>query len=219
MKRHRPRSKLAMVGALCLLALGGVAAPAYAGFDGEIKPLDERLRQHMKGSSWHRGCPIGLDRLRLLRLTHWGFDDQEKTGRLIVRHSEAVEIRDVFASLYQQRFPIEKMHLIDRYDGSDTRSMRANNTSAFNCRTVAGTSRWSEHAYGTALDINPVQNPYVSGSHVSPEEGRAYLDRSNVREGMVTEGVVRAFRTLAGWSWGGNWSGAKDYQHFSRSGH
>ena len=194
------------------------AAPAQAAFESEIKPLDRQLREHMKGNSWHRGCPVARDRLRLVHVTHWNFQAEEQHGRLVVRLSEATETRDVFAELYELRFSIEKVHLIDRYDGSDSRSMRANNTSAFNCRTVAGTSRWSEHAYGTALDINPVQNPYVSGGHVSPAEGRRYLDRSDVREGMVTGDVVQAFAGIAGWSWGGNWSGTKDYQHFSRSG-
>jgi hypothetical protein len=216
--RPGPRLKPALVAALCVLAMGVVVAPGQAAFEVEVKELDRQLRQHMKGSSWHRGCPIGLDRLRLLRLTHWDFGGQEQTGRLVIRLSETDEISAVFASLYQQQFPIEKMHLIDRYDGSDPRSMRANNTSAFNCRKVAGTSRWSEHAYGTAIDVNPVQNPYVSGGQVSPEEGRRYLDRSNLRKGMVTRDVVQAFRTNAGWYWGGNWSGTKDYQHFSRSG-
>jgi poly-gamma-glutamate synthesis protein (capsule biosynthesis protein) len=111
------------------------------------------------------------------------------------------------------------MRLVDDYGGSDDASMDADNTSAFNCRNVAGTSRWSEHAYGRAIDINPVENPYVAGSHVSPAAGRAFLDRSQRRPGVVRAGdaVVRAFARV-GWGWGGDFSSAQDYQHFSASG-
>ena len=108
---------------------------------------------------------------------------------------------------------------VEVYRGSDDRSMRADNTSGFNCRFVGGTSRWSEHAYGNAIDVNPVENPYVHGGLVEPPAGRAFLDRSQRRAGMATRTsvLVRTFDS-AGWHWGGRWSSSKDYQHFSTTG-
>jgi hypothetical protein len=122
--------------------------------------------------------------------------------------------------LYAKRFPIRRIELIDRYDGDDHRSMGADNTSAFNCRFVNGTNRWSMHAYGKAIDINPRENPYVSGSFVSPPEGAPYADRSPKRKGMIYRKgpVVRSMRRIIGWEWGGAWSGTRDYQHFSETG-
>ncbi len=116
----------------------------------------------------------------------------------------ADEIVSVFRRLYERRFPIRRMRLVDRYGADDRESMRHDNTSAFNCRFVAGTTTWSQHAYGRAIDLNPVENPYVVGSRVSPRRGRRFLDRSDVRPGMIVEGgvVLRAFRGI-GWGWGG----------------
>ena len=113
------------------------------------------------------------------------------------------------------------MELIDRYGADDRRSMAADNTSAFNCRFVAGTNRWSMHAYGLAIDLNPVENPYVSGSHVSPPAGAPFADRSRDAPGMIHDGdaVVRAFARRAGWEWLGDGPGSvRDYQHFSADG-
>ena len=118
-------------------------------------------------------------------------------------------------------FPIRQIQRIEAYGGDDDASMAADNTSAFNCRfaQAAGPKRWSEHAYGRAIDVNPVENPYVEGARVSPPSGRAFANRSRSRPGMaVTGGVlVRAF-AARGWSWGGRWTGTPDYQHFSTSG-
>lgn len=185
-------------------------------FHGTISRLDAQTRARMTGVSWHAGCPVGLGDLRLLRLDHWGYDRSVKRGRLVVHEQASRRIRNVFERLFEIGFPIRRMRLIDAYDGSDDRSLRANNTSAFNCRFVAGTIRWSMHAFGLAIDVNPVQNPFVSGSHVSPPAGADYLDRSRRAKGMIHAGdrVVRAFAG-AGWEWGGYWTSPKDYQHFS----
>jgi hypothetical protein len=123
-------------------------------------------------------------------------------------------------AMYRKDFRIHRMRLIDHYGGGDKRSMRADNTSAFNCRKVSGSTSWSEHAYGRAIDINPVENPYVaSDGTVHPRKGRRYADRSRRAKGMVHAGdaTVRAFARV-GWGWGGSWSSSKDYQHFSASG-
>jgi D-alanyl-D-alanine carboxypeptidase len=185
-------------------------------YHGTISHIGPDLRARMRGSSWHRGCPVAIRDLRLLELDHWGYDGLLKRGRLIVHEIEARRIRGVFKRLFEVRFPIRKMRLIDAYGGSDDRSLRANNTSAFNCRFVAGTTRWSMHAFGRAIDINPVQNPFVAGNHVSPPSGAEYVDRSRRAKGMIHGGdkVVRAF-AAAGWEWGGYWTYPKDYQHFS----
>lgn len=170
-------------------------------------------------SSWRSGCPVPPQDLRLLRLSHRGVDGAVRTGELVVAADVLVPVLRAFERLYAARFPVERMVRLDGYGGSDDASMDANNSSAFNCRRVAGGASWSEHAYGRAIDLNPVQNPYVSGSTVAPRAGRAYLDRADVRPGMVVadDVVVRAF-AAQGWGWGGTWSSAKDYQHFSRSG-
>ena len=171
-------------------------------------------------SSWRAGCPVPLEDLRLVRLTHWGFDGHPRDGELVIHEDHAADIVSAFEAIYRARFLIEQMRLVDEFGADDDRSMAANNTSAFNCRSVAGSKRWSEHAYGRAIDINPVQNPYVTRSGaVTPPAGAAYTDRSTETPGLITAGgpVTRAFAAI-GWGWGGNWSSGKDYQHFSSSG-
>ena len=148
-----------------------------------------------------------------------GFDGREHLGELVVHQADVTAVAIAFKLMWDARVPIERMRLVDDYGGSDDASMAANNTSAFNCRRVAGTGTWSQHAYGRAIDINPVQNPYVAGSLVDPPAGRGFLDRRNVRPGMLVERgpAVAAFDRI-GWGWGGRWSSAKDYQHVSANG-
>jgi hypothetical protein len=125
----------------------------------------------------------------------------------------------VLRRLYAVRFPLRRMVPVDVYGGSDFRSIEADNTSAFNCRYVDGTRRWSEHAYGRAIDLNPIENPFVSGGRTSHPASVPYLDRTPCRPGMACPGnaLVRAFAAI-GWGWGGDWASVKDYQHFSASG-
>jgi hypothetical protein len=208
----------------CVWVLAWSAAPAWSGegdepFTGSVSRIDRETRLLMIGSSWHAGCPTPLRDLRIVRVTHRGFDARPHHGRLAVHRRWADEILVVFRRLYRTGFPIRRVRLVDRFGGDDRESMRHDNTSAFNCRYVAGTTTWSQHAYGRAIDINPVENPYVDGTHVSPRRGRRYLDRTDVRRGMIVRGdaVVRAFRRI-GWEWGGRWTPAKDYQHFSANG-
>ena len=188
-------------------------------FEARILPIEGSIKDRITPTSWRPGCPVPRRRLRLIRTLHVSFRGRAETGRLIVHATEVDEVKAVLRRLYNQRFPIRRMNLIDRYGGSDRRSMDADNTSAFNCRFVAGTTRWSEHAYGRAMDINPIENPYVNGTHVSPEAGRPYADRSRRAKGMIHRGdvVYRAFRRR-GWEWGGDWQPIKDYQHFSANG-
>jgi hypothetical protein len=208
--------------------LGTGSAPAeearVAGaqtFHGRAERIDAATRQRMTGVSWHRGCPVGLGELRLLTVSHWGFDGNVHRGRLVVNGDAAVAMLGVMRKLFHLRYPVRQMRLVDAYGGDDHRSMDADNTSAFNCRTVAGKPNvWSEHAYGRALDLNPRENPYVTESgYVSPPGGAPYIDRSQRAKGLVHRGgpVVDAFAAI-GWEWGGNWPWPRDYQHFSATG-
>lgn len=204
-----------VVAALVLMAAPS-AAPAP--FRSAIERIDAAQAKRMTGVSWRKGCPVALRDLRLLTLSHWGFDGRARTGRLIVHRDVARELMRVFRDLYAARFPIRRMVPVDAYGGSDFRSIEADNTSAFNCRYVEGTTRWSNHAYGRAIDVNPIENPYVSRGSTSHFASRPYVDRSK-RPGMAYEGgaLVRAFDRI-GWGWGGRWTSVQDYQHFSESG-
>jgi hypothetical protein len=199
-------------------AAGQAAAGAAPRFRGSVAVIDAKTRARMR-YSWRRGCPVGLADLRLVSVDHWGFDRRVHRGELVVHRRYARAVVRVAGRLFASRYPIARMRLVDAYQGDDDRSMAANNTSAFNCRPVAGTRRWSEHAYGRAIDLNPWQNPYVTGGRVSPPAGRSYAGRARRAPGMVHEGdaTVRAFASI-GWGWGGRWRPSKDYQHFSASG-
>jgi hypothetical protein len=191
-------------------------------FHGSVERIDAGTRARMSGVSWHPGCPVSFADLRLLTISHWGFDGRRHRGRLVVNRDAAAAMLRAMHSLYRLRFPIRQMRLVDAYGADDHRSMAADNTSAFNCRFVAGSGGvWSEHAYGRALDLNPLENPYVTESgYVSPPAGAPFADRSRHRQGMVHRGgpALAAFAAV-GWEWGGNWPWPKDYQHFSATGH
>ncbi len=219
---HRPKLTgltlaVAALACLALLVSPAIAAPA---FRAHAQPLDPELRARMSGMSWHPGCPVGLDDLRLLAVTYWGFDGEVHVGRLVVNRDAVRAMGGAMRSLYRQRFEIRRMRLVDAYGADDHRSMEADNTSAFNCRFVAGTSHWSQHAFGRAIDLNPVENPYADGhGYVSPPQGRPFADRSQRHKGLIHAGgaAVAAFARV-GWGWGGNWPWPKDFQHFSATG-
>jgi hypothetical protein len=214
-----------LVAALAMTAWAASASPSDTSpqgapaFRGSIGRIDAAQAKRMSGVSWRPGCPVALRDLRVLTLSQWGFDGRARTGRLVVHRDAARELVGVFRNLYAARFPIRRMVPIDAYGGSDFRSIEADNTSAFNCRYVDRTTRWSNHAYGTAIDVNPIENPYVSGGRTAHAASRTYVSRTPRRRGMAFEGgaLVRAFDRI-GWGWGGRWSSAKDYQHFSASG-
>jgi D-alanyl-D-alanine carboxypeptidase-like protein len=212
------------IGALALLSLLLLLATEATGrrgpaFRGTTSTIGSSLRERMTGISWRPGCPVPLSDLRLLTVSHHGFDGKAHTGRLVVHEDSARPILSVMRRLYEAGFPVRRMRLVDDYGGNDFRSIEADNTSAFNCRPATGSRRWSEHAYGRAIDVNPIENPYVSGGRTSHAASVPYLNRSLHRPGMAYEGgvLVNSFRAI-GWGWGGNWTGIKDYQHFSRSG-
>jgi hypothetical protein len=199
----------ALIGLSVTVTLSRAAAPAFIG---TIEPVRWADLRH----SYRSGCPVGPSQLRTVVISHWGFDGAPRVGRIVVAKRVAPGVVSVFRTLWRAKFPIRRLRPVSAYRGSDDASMAADNTSGFNCRFVGGTSRWSMHAYGEAIDVNPVENPYIRGSTVSPVAGRAYLDRSRYRPGMaVADGVVvRAFGA-AGWKWGASFG---DYQHFSTTG-
>ncbi len=188
-------------------------------FRADVAPIDAGLAARMTPTSWRPGCPVPLSDLRYIRASYMGFDGAEHTGEIVV-HADAVRVTvGLLKGMWESRFPLQSLRLIDDFGGSDDASIAANNTSAFNCRPVTGGSGWSVHAYGRAIDINPVQNPYVTGSTVLPDAGRAYLDRGNVRPGMIVAGgPVWQLTKFVGWGWGGDWASLKDYQHVSANG-
>jgi D-alanyl-D-alanine carboxypeptidase len=171
--------------------------------------------------SWHPGCPVGLGDLRLITMTYWGMDHKPHTGEMVVNADSAAKIAKVFHKLYDERYPIRRMELVDKYGGSDFQSIEADNTSAFNCRNATGASSWSQHAYGHAVDVNTCENPYVHpNGHIEHPRCVKYGDRTRHDPGLIHAGdkVVKAFRSI-GWGWGGSWGGPWDYQHFSATGH
>ncbi len=187
-------------------------------FVSSIETLDPVVTARVVGQSWTDGCPTPLGELRYVEVSHRQPDGPAAIGELIVHESVAEDIVASFASLFDADFPIASMRLVDDFDADDLRSMQANNTSAFNCRFVAGTTNWSFHAFGRAIDINPLINPYVTPNGVEPPEGAIYRDRSLSAPGMIISGdaVTTAFATI-GWEWGGNWRSGQDYQHFART--
>ena len=205
--------RIALLAFAALILIGASsavgAAPAFTGTVEPVRWADLRF-------SYRAGCPVGPSELRAVAVSYWGFDGTPHVGRVVVAKAVAPSLVSVFRTLWRAKFPIRRLQPVSEYRGSDDASMAADNTSAFNCRFVGGTSRWSMHAYGEAIDVNPVENPYVRGATVSPPAGRAYLDRSSARPGMAVRGgtLVRAF-AAAGWKWGASFG---DYQHFSTTG-
>ena len=206
-----------------LLALPLAALALHA----QIQPLAPSLRAELKAHYWQPGCPVALAGLRVLTVTNWGFDKQAHTGQLVVNARAAPALARVFRRLYELRFPIRHMQLSDAYGPKRGRPADGDISGSFECRQAVpspctggkGTGSWSEHAYGEAVDLNPVENPYVGCGRTHDRAGLPYRNRSRLRPGMVTPAVVQAFRAI-GWGWGGAWAGStRDYMHFSATGH
>jgi len=187
-------------------------------FSGTKWEIPETVRADMRGRSWHDdpACPA-FSELRLLSLTHHGFDGGVHTGELVVHRDVADEVLQIFARLFALRFPIERMQRVDAFGGNDEASMAANNSSAFNFRRIQGSHVLSHHARGLAIDLNPVQNPWVRGDRVDPPDGRAYLERTHLRAGMIADPgpILDTFHAF-GWHWGGHFPDMQDYHHFSK---
>ena len=170
------------------------------------------------GATWHSGCPVAPGQLRRVTLTHLGLDALPHRGELIVHQDLVPQVIEVFERLYRLDYPIEKMRPVANYPGGDDElSMADDNTSAFNCRRIPGSGRWALHAYGRAIDVNPLLNPSIEHGRFEPHNAAVYLDRHRIDPGLLHAGdpAVRVF-TDRGWHWGGNWTSPVDYQHFER---
>ena len=189
--------------------------------DFRSKPLSSLLKKSMVSQNiWSQNCPIPLERLVLLKLKHFNFSGNKKNGEMVVLDVAAKGTLAIFYALYNAKFPIHKIRLINEYLGNDNKAMRDNNSSAFNCRKIAGSSDFSIHAYGLAIDINPMQNPIICGDKILPSQGANYIDRSDIRPGMVEnkyngkETVIELFARNGFTIWGGNWQSPVDLHHF-----
>src|SRR3954465_10160127 len=210
-----------------LLALIAVLA-SPTGFHSSAKPLPAPVKAQLKsGGFWHKGCPVGLSGLRLLSVSHRGWDGKTHTGRLIVNANAAQPLRRTFRRLYRLRFPIRHMRIADFYGPEQQRPEDGDVTASFECRQAAaspctggtGTGSWSMHAYGLAVDVNPGENPYVGCGQSRDPLTRRFFAPPRRRKGLVAARAIQAFAS-AGWGWGGSWVGdTKDYMHFSSTGH
>ena len=201
-----------------LPTLDRLPAPPGGRFRSSVRPIGPAVRARM-GTTWKPGCPVGLADLRYVTVSFRGFDGRAHTGELVVHRRVAAGVVSVFARLYRARFPIEEMRLVTGADLEARPTGDGNNTAAFVCRAARKQTRWSAHAYGLAIDVDPFQNPYHRGDLVLPELASAYLDRGDRRPGMIYPGdvVTTAFAAI-GWTWGGTWRSPKDLMHFSATG-
>lgn len=185
-------------------------------FTAEEIPDDVFAR--MDGVSYGEGCTLPREELRYLRLLHIGFDGETHIGELVCNEAVAEDFLEIFADLYKEEYPIEKILLVDNYGGDDELSMEDNNTSCFNFRPVSGTDHLSMHAYGRAIDINPLYNPYITASGYEPSNAGDYVERSgDANPYQIDENdLCYQLFTQRGFTWGGSWNSVKDYQHFQR---
>jgi len=204
-----------------------LATVAAVPFHSGVSPLSASQKATLNGPYWRAGCPVPLSQLHVLTVSHWGFDGRVHRGQIVVNRDVAAPLQKVFRQLYDLRFPIRHMSIAEVYGPASARPRDGDLSGSFECRQAVpspctggkGTGTWSNHAYGHAIDLNPVENPYVGCGQTRDPKSVSYMDRSRIRKGMVTPAVVRAFRSI-GWGWGGDWSGAtKDYMHFSTNGH
>ena len=169
------------------------------------------------GATWRPGCPVEPEQLRRVEVNYVGFDGQTHRGELVVHRDVVGDVIAIFEQLQRMAYPIAKMQTVDHYPGAeDELSMEDDNTSAYNCRPLPGSNTPSLHAFGRAVDVNPLINPYIdSKGNIEPKTAAPYLDRNRTDPGLLHAGdpAVCAF-TDRGWRWGGDWRTPKDYQHF-----
>jgi len=195
----------------------------FAVFNYNISTIDKNIAQRMiEGNSWREGCPVALSDLRYVEVNHWNFNNETVSGEIIVHKDVADDLVSIFEELYTIHYPIYQMHLVSDYLGNDWQSIEADNTSAFNCRPVTGKKKkWSKHAYGKAIDINPIENPYVAkNGHISHKASLQYRVRRHTKQTPSDQALLSKNDEAThifkkhGWSWGGDWHTMKDYQHF-----
>jgi hypothetical protein len=206
------------------VGLATAGGSARARFVGRVAVLPTALEAQMRGTTWKPGCPVPLGDLRLLAVSYWGFDARPHIGPLVVNASAANDIVQVFRRLFEARFAIHDLKLAREFHpAQENHDTPGDPTAAFNCRPVVtptgAKATFSQHSYGLAIDINPIENPFVVDGYVRNRYARPYVDRSQQAVGMIHDDdvVVRSFAAI-GWGWGGDWHSGQDYMHFSRSG-
>lgn len=192
-------------------------------FSNSIKEIDTNYAKSMQGISYHEGCPVALTDLRIVNIKYLGFDEAIHYGDMIVHKDVALEVSKIFEELFDINYAIEQITPIEKYKADDFESIEANNTSAFNCRKAEGSNKYSKHSYGKAIDINPIQNPYIykdgTSSHKKSKEFIARVFKEDTIENkamlLANSKAVAIFKKY-GWKWGGDWKTIKDYQHFQK---
>ncbi len=207
---------------------GVLAALSVQAYHASSQPLTPTAKHELIASKhWYSKCPVPLSGLRLMTLNYWGFDGKVHTGQLVTNAVSVGPLSSVFRTLYAMHFPIHHMELTDVYGPVSEWPKDQDVTYSFSCRQAVpspcsggtGTGSWSMHAYGEAIDINPVENPYVGCGQTRDKTAVSFMKRTPLRKGMVTPAVLAAFHAV-GWGWGGSWYGStKDYMHFSSNGH
>ena len=205
-----------------LLLTFGITSALFAQM-GVYKLSDNIQHTMKKAGSWKKGCPVPLNDLRYLKLPYLDFEGKTQQGKMVVHKDVAEEVVDIFDELYKIGYPIHHMRLVSYYKGNDWQSIEADNTSAFNCRNATGSKKWSKHSYGKAIDLNSIENPYISRSgRISHKASLQYRKRVHKKDTPADKAVLlkhdqatQIFKKY-GWKWGGDWSGVKDYQHFSK---
>jgi len=195
----------------------------FAHFNANISEITPEVKKRMiEGDSWRQGCPVSLENLRYIQVNHWNFKGETVSGEIIVHEEVANDMVYIFEELYNSHYPIRQMQLVSNFNGKDWESIDADNTSAFNCRPVTGKKKkWSKHAYGKAIDINPLENPYISKTgHIAHKGSLKYRKRRHQNNSAADQAVIlkkdkitKIFKSY-GWKWGGDWNTIKDYQHF-----
>ena len=186
-----------------------------------ISKIPDDIFEKMQGKSYKADCTVPRDELRYVHVLHMGFDGQTKEGELVVNKAIADDVLSIFEELYQADYPIEKVELVDAYNADDEESMSHNNSSAFNFRFISHTTKISKHGLGMAVDINTLYNPYVKTVDgklsIEPANATAYVDRSKDFPYKIDHDDLcyKLFKKY-GFTWGGDWTHSKDYQHFER---
>jgi hypothetical protein len=209
--------RLLLLFSLCIAPLLGRDGQE---FTGSISPITAQIFEQMS-YSWKENNPVPIENLRYVTVSHWGFDEQVHQGCLIIHEEVAEEVVEIFEEIFEGKFPIEKMLLVDLYEGIDEASAADNNSYSFCSRPITGrTDVFSKHSYGFAIDINPLYNPYARGDLIVPKVGAPYLDRDSKVKGMIDSDTpcYQAF-IKRGWQWGGDWQSSRgyvDYHHFEK---
>lgn len=179
--------------------------------------ITQDVFDRIKGRSYGEECNVPLEELAYLRISHYGFDGEIKEGEMICSNGIADDLLYIFQKLFENRYPIERIRLIDEYDADDDLSMADNNSSSFNFRMITGSNRLSKHALGLAVDINPLYNPYIRENIVLPPEGKPYADRTESFPYKIDHNdLCYQLFVERGFTWGGDWTIPKDYQHFEK---